>query len=168
MDPEQHIDNEPKPVAESPVAPAPSDNRRPPGRGRGRFKRGGRGGRGRDDRGDRPPRSEQPRHDGGESLPRRPSGNIGDAIHHVEHIRAELVKVMADIEDVLQTLELVERDQSASEEEIEKLRDALRSVHREPSYPRNPRYNPPPPRSSAPPAPPEQPAAEPEPPDDLD
>jgi hypothetical protein len=75
--------------------------------------------------------------------PRRSSGNIGQAIEQVEHIRAELQKVMAEMNEVLETLEQAERDKTATENEIDKLRESLRSLHRDPGYPRNPRNYPP-------------------------
>jgi len=74
---------------------------------------------------------------------RQPSGTIGRALEQVDHIRLELSKVLEEMEEVLQTLDQVEREKNASEAEIEKLRDALRSLHRGPSFPRNPRNDPP-------------------------
>jgi hypothetical protein len=71
---------------------------------------------------------------------RQPSGTIARALEEVDQIRLELSKVLEEMEEVLQTLDQVEREKNASEAEIEKLREALRSLHRGPSYPRNPRY----------------------------
>jgi hypothetical protein len=50
---------------------------------------------------------------------------------------------MEEIEEVLQSLELIEREQSASDAEIEKLRDSLYALHRGPDYSRSQRYAPP-------------------------
>jgi uncharacterized protein (DUF3084 family) len=60
-------------------------------------------------------------------------------MQQVEHIRAELKRVLEEIYQVLQTLEQVEREKTASEEEIETLRESLRLLHREHGPGRNPR-----------------------------
>jgi hypothetical protein len=44
----------------------------------------------------------------------------------------------------MRILDQAEREKIASEDEIEKLRDALHGLHREERYPRYPRNNPPP------------------------
>jgi hypothetical protein len=147
-----------KPVAARPPGSGPRDNRRGRGgRGRSRFKRDNRGDGGdrgnregdreRGDReGDREDRGQQPRPPVRERVEvpfRQPSGTIARALEQVDNIRMELSKVLEEMEEVLQTLDQVEREKNASEAEIEKLRDALRSLHRVPSYPRNPRNEPP-------------------------
>jgi len=131
--------------AEVKTAPlVPGQNRRRHGSRRPRFKREHRGDQrgARADQGGQPPRP-------AEEAQRRPSSTIRGAIDLVEHIRAELKKVLDDIHQVLRTLEQVEREKSASEEEIQLLRESLRLLHREPGYPRQGRHSPPP-RSSPP------------------
>jgi DNA gyrase/topoisomerase IV subunit A len=80
-------------------------------------------------------------------------------MEQVEQIRAELKQVMEDMDEVLNTLEQIEREKNASEDEIEKLRDQLASLHRGPMQQRYPRHDPP----SRPPAPVEPVTPEPEP-----
>ena len=161
MEPEKHIENQEKPVAQPPpgVGP-PGDNRDRRGGRRSGFRRGGRGGRGGGDRGERGqqdvrgPRNEEPRRSDDQRRteePRRedashrqPSGSIGRAIEHAEHIRLELERVLEEVQEILQTLDQAEREKTASEAEIEKLRDSLRHLHREPAYSRYPRNDLPP------------------------
>jgi hypothetical protein len=77
-------------------------------------------------------------------------GSIRKAIDQAELIRNELKKALDDIHEVLRTLEQVEREKTASEEEIELLRESLRLLHRDPGHPRQPRNSPPRPSSSTP------------------
>jgi hypothetical protein len=67
----------------------------------------------------------------------------------------DLKKVLDDIQEVLQILDQAEREKNGTEDEIEQLRDSLRTLQREPSHsrPRNfpprPHVQPPPPSSSS-------------------
>jgi len=151
MNPEEQVAGQDKPAPEKADVSGPPTNRPRQGPRRPPFRRGNRGPRG----------GGSSRPSGGLAKPvepgahDRPSASIHQAIEQVEQIRDELKKALDDIHEVLQTLDQVEREKNASEHEIEKLRDSLRMLHREPSYPRPQR--PSPPRSSAPPpsAPPE-------------
>ncbi len=129
--------------------------RRHRGGRRGRFRRGGRGG-GRDNRPERTDRVEGENR-GDQAAPaaeegRKPvSSSIRKAIDQVLHVRAELRRVLDEIQEILRTLEQAEREKTASEDEIEMLRESLRGLHREPGYPRH--------RGSAAPRPAPAPAA---------
>jgi hypothetical protein len=68
----------------------------------------------------------------------------------VELIRSELKKALDDIHEVMRTLEQVEREKTASEEEIEMLRESLSLLHRDHGNPRQQRNSPPRPPASAP------------------
>jgi hypothetical protein len=119
MEPEQPpIEGTEKRAEEKPESSANTDNRRGRDSGRPRFRRDDRSRRG--DRGDR---GERPRTggDGGG----RPPGSVRDAIQHVEHIKADLRKVLDEMHEVVRILEQAEREKTASEEEIEKLRESL-------------------------------------------
>jgi len=89
----------------------------------------------------------------------RPAGSIGQAMEQVEQIRVDLKSVLEDMDEVLNTLEQIEREKTASEDEIDQLRDQLASLHRGSNQPRFPRNNPPP----RPPSPVEPVTPEPEP-----
>ena len=150
MNPEEQVAGQEKPAPEKAAVSGPPQSRPRHGSRRPPFRRGPRGPRGGGNSGP----------SGGPAKPAetgahdRPSSSIHQAIQHVLEIRDELKKALDDIHEVLQTLDQVEREKTASEHEIEKLRDSLRMLHREPSYPRPQR--PPPSRSSPPsPTPPE-------------
>ena len=123
----------------SSAGPPQPDPRRRHSRGRSRFKR--------DPRGERPPRRDQPQprpvdgHAQGHGH-NAPSGNIGKAIEQVEGIRGDLQRALEDIEEVLRTLEQVDREKTASEEEIDTLRESLRLLQREPGQGRYARPSP--------------------------
>jgi|SRR5579859_3408304 len=128
---------------EQPAVEKP-DSAVPAGQSRGRY--GRRRPRHRDgDRGrDRHERGGESRGDqhrpAGETRPGSAHGTtIRSAMQQVEHVRAELKRVLEEIYQVLQTLEQVEREKTASEEEIEMLRESLRLLHREHGQGRNPR-----------------------------
>ena len=148
MNPEEQVAGHEKPAPEKAAVSGPPPSRPRQGSRRPPFRRGNRGSRG--GGGNSGPGVTQSRpaepaaHD-------RSSASIHQAIDQVLQIRDELKKALDDIHEVLQTLDQVEREKTASEHEIEKLRDSLRMLHREPSYPRSQR--PPPSRSSPPPPP---------------
>ena len=76
-------------------------------------------------------RSEQ----GGPQLPfreRQPASPaaVQQAIEEVNHIIETLRATLDDMEAVLETLELAERQKTADEQEIETLRRGLRQLHR--------------------------------------
>ena len=61
----------------------------------------------------------------------RPAGSpLGKAIEQVTEVIEELKHVLNVMEEVLETLELAERQKIADEREIESLQRALRQVHR--------------------------------------
>ena len=114
-----------KPQTE-PNLPAP-----PRGSGGGR-RRGRRGGRGRGPRRTEPiPQADSladvP------ALPERkietPASAIGQAIEEVTQIVESLKQTLDQMEEVLELVELAERQKLADEREIESLRQALRKVH---------------------------------------
>jgi hypothetical protein len=123
-----------KPQTE-PNLPAPP---RSPGGGRRRGRRGGRG------RG--PRRTEQIPQTGSPvdapALPERkietPSFAIGQAIEEVTQIVESLKQTLDQMEEVLETVELAERQKLADEQEIESLRRALRRIHQPQSGQREP------------------------------
>jgi hypothetical protein len=134
MEPEQQpVEKTESPAEEKPISSGTRDNNR---RGRDprrpRFRRDDHGGR--NDRGDRPR---------GDEGNRRPPGSIRDAMQHLEHIRNELRRVLDEMQEVARILDQAEREKTASEEEIERLRESLQQVQR---YPGRERY----PRSAAP------------------
>jgi hypothetical protein len=55
---------------------------------------------------------------------------VQEAIEEVNHIIETLRSTLVDMEDVLETLELAERQKIADEQEIETLRRGLRQLHR--------------------------------------
>ena len=55
---------------------------------------------------------------------------VQKAIEEVSHIIATLRSTLEDMEEVLETVELAERQQTADEQEIETLRRSLRQLHR--------------------------------------
>jgi hypothetical protein len=159
MSTEESTGSQPTTAEPRPVGAGAQDRRRHRGR-RGRFHRGGRGGRdNRPDRASRPDQESRPpgeSHAEGEtpvesSAPppkegRKPlSSSIHKAIEQILNIRAELRRILDEIQEVVRTLDQAEREKTASEDEIEMLRESLRGLHREPAYPRH--------RSSAPPKP---------------
>lgn len=65
---------------------------------------------------------------------------VQEAIEEVNHIIETLRGTLNDMEEVLETLELAERQKIADEQEIETLRRGLRHLHRPPERgPRPPR-----------------------------
>jgi hypothetical protein len=70
--------------------------------------------------------------DGGRPHASHSSSSIRKAIDQVLYIRTELRKALDEIQEVIRTLDQAEREKTASEDEIEKLREALRGLHREP------------------------------------
>jgi hypothetical protein len=158
MEPEQQTNNQESPAEAKPVASGTRDNRRRPDPRRGgRFRRDDRGGR--NDRGGRPGPGPGPGQ--GDQAPVKGSGTIRDAMQHVEHIRNELRNVLEEMQEVTRILDQVEREKTASEDEIEQLRDSLRGLHRDSGSSRYGR-TPPPSRPITPrePAPEPEPAAE--------
>ncbi|MGD0258960.1 MAG: hypothetical protein ABSD29_03955 [Verrucomicrobiota bacterium] len=55
---------------------------------------------------------------------------VQEAIEEVNHIIETLRGTLNDMEEVLETLELAERQKTADEQEIETLRRGLRQLHR--------------------------------------
>jgi hypothetical protein len=55
----------------------------------------------------------------------------------VEGIRLELKKILDEINEVLKVLDQVEREKTASEEEIGSLRESLRLLHSDQGRPRH-------------------------------
>jgi predicted RNase H-like nuclease (RuvC/YqgF family) len=55
---------------------------------------------------------------------------VHEAIEAVNHIIETLRATLDDMEEVLETLELAERQKNADEQEIETLRRSLRQLHR--------------------------------------
>jgi predicted RNase H-like nuclease (RuvC/YqgF family) len=55
---------------------------------------------------------------------------VSQAIEEVNHIIETLRATLDDMEAVLETLELAERQKTADEQEIETLRRGLRQLHR--------------------------------------
>ena len=75
-----------------------------------------------------------------ESRPAQPMA-VQEAIEEVNHIIEALRAILNDMEDVLETLELAERQKIADEHEIETLRRGLRQLHRPPERgPHPPRH----------------------------
>ena len=70
-----------------------------------------------------------------------PPAAVAQAIEEVNHIIETLRGALEDMEEVLETLELAERQKNADEQEIETLRRGLRQLHRpkEPA-PHSPRH----------------------------
>jgi len=64
--------------------------------------------------------------------PRQPAApaNVRGAIDEVNHVIEKLRESLDDMEEVLETLELAERQKDADEHEIDSLRRALRQVNR--------------------------------------
>ena len=140
---------EPQP-GDSTGVKGPESQERPRHRGgrRGRFRRGGRGGRDHRPERERPDRPEgEARSEGGPAPTdegRKPvSSNLRRAIDQVLHVRAELRRVLDEMQEVLRTLDQAEREKAASEDEIEMLRESLRGLQPERGYPRQ-RGGPPP------------------------
>lgn|GEM_PF-4140211 len=52
-------------------------------------------------------------------------------------MRAELRRVLDEIQEILRTLDQAEREKTATEDEIEMLRESLRGLRHEPSYGRH-------------------------------
>jgi hypothetical protein len=59
-----------------------------------------------------------------------PAKAVQEAIEEVTHIIANLREALDEMEEVLETLELAERQKDADEREIESLRNALRNLQR--------------------------------------
>ncbi len=55
---------------------------------------------------------------------------VRQAIEEVTHIIETLRRTLDDMDEVLETLELAERQKTADEQEIETLRRGLRQLHR--------------------------------------
>jgi predicted phage gp36 major capsid-like protein len=49
-------------------------------------------------------------------------------MHHVEHIRNELRKLLDEMHEVTRMLEQAEREKTISEDELEQLRESLRQL----------------------------------------
>jgi hypothetical protein len=64
-----------------------------------------------------------------EQQPRGPMG-VPQAIEEVNHVIDMLRSALDDMDEVLETLELAERQKNADEQEIETLRRSLRQLHR--------------------------------------
>lgn len=139
-------DQEPAPASAS---PAPSERSQPGGRGR----RSGRGRRGRGRRRPQGPpqhadlpleKTVEPAEPFSEAAPvesklpppsprephRAEPAAVHEAIDEVNRIIETLRSTLNDMEDVLETLELAERQKTADEQEIETLRRGLRQLHR--------------------------------------
>jgi hypothetical protein len=180
MNPEQQTEVQPETAAEKPASSAPRDNRRRRG-GRGRSRHRGPRDERRDqgEHRDQAERREQPRSEeirahtpAHNHTYQKPEGSIGRAMEQVQEIQIELQKVLEDMQEVLQTLEQVEREKTASEEEIEMLRESLLKLQKGSGHSRDrdrdrdrdyrgsaPSSRPPPPRPQAAAAPePEKPA----------
>jgi len=95
---------------------------------RGRF---GRNDRGRRPEGERPP--------GREEESPRGRGNIRDAMRHIEHLKAELRRVLDEMNEVVRILGQAEKDKTASDVEIERLRESLDSLQQDRNRGRYPR-----------------------------
>jgi hypothetical protein len=111
------------------IEPNPAAQPRGPGGGRPRGHRGGRG---------RGPRRTEPISPAGPpvhapALPERkienPSSAIGRAVEEATQIAELLKQTLDQMEEVLELVELAERQKLADEREIESLRRALRRIH---------------------------------------
>ena len=72
-----------------------------------------------------------------ESRPAQPMA-VQEAIEEVNHIIEMLRTTLNDMEEVLETVELAERQKIADEQEIETLRRGLRQLHRPPDRGQHP------------------------------
>jgi predicted nuclease with TOPRIM domain len=54
---------------------------------------------------------------------------VQEAIHEITEIRSKLDEIAADLEKVLETLDQIERQNVATEEELGSLRSMVRSMH---------------------------------------
>jgi hypothetical protein len=136
MNPDEQPEGQPEPAGEKPASPASIQGPRRPDTRRPRFRggrRGGRGGRGGgrdskpDDRGDSsPPRERESRER--ESSEARTPDDLRTAIEQVEEVQSDLEKVLEDINEILRTLVQAEREKTASEKEIDMLRESLRRL----------------------------------------
>ena len=147
MGPEQESQPD---MGNAPATPGvPARRERRPGRGRGRRGRGRRPPPHREEHPAKEAEGQAPSESVKEPLPvsgpAAPPGNesatipepsreglnaIQKAIEEVNHIIAALRTTLDEMEEVLETLELAERQKDADEQEIESLRRALRSLHR--------------------------------------
>jgi hypothetical protein len=159
MNPDEQPEGQPEPAGEKPAPPASAqgprrpDTRRPRFRGGRRGGRGGRGGGGRDsrpdERGDQSPPRERETEEG------RTPGDLRIAIEQVEEVQSDLEKVLEDINEILRTLVQADREKTASEREIEMLRESLRRLRGDRGGYRQPRNPPPEPAPTPEPAAPE-------------
>jgi hypothetical protein len=135
MESEQPVEKTAGPAEEKPLSPAGRDNnRRERDVRRPRFRRDDRGrGADRVDRGDRTRTHEE----GGNKA--SGTGSVREAIRHVEHIRGDLRRVLDEINEVIRVLEQAEREKTASEGEIEQLRESLRHLQHDRGHGRYPR-----------------------------
>jgi hypothetical protein len=146
MNPGEQTEEQARPAPETAAEPAPSGSQRRGGRGgrgRGRGRGFGRRPGGAAERAETPPPGEPARPSGGRAPAK--GSTINDAVRQVERIRAELARVLDDMNHVLEILEQAERENTATDQELEKLRDSLHSLHRGAGPARFPR------RSDAPP-----------------
>lgn len=127
----QPAEERPAPASSGETQPTGSDLRPPGPRRPPRFRRGGRGrgrrgggGGGREPALERAPSSAPPE---GRPAP-RPLGTVRDAIEQVAQIQADLEKVLDDFNEIIRTLDQAEREKTASEREIEVLRESLRRL----------------------------------------
>jgi hypothetical protein len=152
MSPDEQPEGQPAPAAKSPASPAEGDRRRSSRRPRFRGRRGG-GGRSPS----RPPVGDQPLRQEPDAPTSKAPGTIRDAIAQVEKIQSELEQVLEETNEVLRILEQAEREKTASDDEIDHLREALRRLHRDrggsprPSPSRS--FSPAPPPADTPPPP---------------
>jgi hypothetical protein len=63
---------------------------------------------------------------------------VQEAIEQVNHIIETLRSTLSEMEEVLETLELAERQKNADEQEIETLHRGLRQLHRPPERGQHP------------------------------
>ncbi len=161
MNPGEQTEEKTRPAAEPGVEPAPSGNQRRGargGRGRGRGRGFGRRAGG-PERAVEPPAGEQAHSPGGRPVSK--SSSIHDAVRQVERIRAELNRVLEDMNHVLQILDQAERENAATDQELEKLRDSLHLLHRGSGPARFPRRSDLPPRVGKSESPAPEPESEP-------
>jgi len=117
-------------VDEQPTEPSRPVPSRHPGGGRRRGRRGGRG---------RGPRRAEPISQPGapadapalpEQIIEPPASAIGRAVEEVTQIVETLKRTLDQMEEVLELVELAERQKLADEREIDSLRRALQRIHR--------------------------------------
>ena len=80
------------------------------------------------------------------ATPEQISSAIGQAIEEVYRITEVLKHVLEDLDELLETLELAERQKLEDERELDNLRRALRQLTQRPQQQQSPRQQQPPPR----------------------